>query len=406
MKVLQIIASCDPVQGGPSEGVRRIADALVGAGHDAHVLTLDPAGSPWLADFAGAVHAHGGIRGDRTSQLGRVQDYLRGAPAARDWLKRHAQDFDGAIVHGLWKYSTRLARDVLPRAGVPYVVFSHGMLAPIFARERVKHLAKRLFWRVNEGVLLRSAAAVAFTSTHERDAARTTFRNWNMREAVVGFGTVAPPARTEAMEGAFRNAVPGLGGRRYLLFMGRISAVKGCDDLIDAFAAVALQWPDVDLVLAGPAEPALLADLSARAKGRGIAGRLHWPGMIDGDAKWGAVYGCDALVLASHHENFGVVVAEAMACARPVVITDRVNIHPAVAAAGAGLIARDNPDAFAERLREFLSLTPDERAAMGQRGGALFRAEFDIVDVSDRLIAILEDARAGIDIPRAPSAYG
>lgn len=402
MKILQIIASCDPVQGGPSEGARRIGDALVREGHDCHVLTLDPAGSPWLADFAGSVHALGGLNGDRSSQLSRLGDYLRGAPAARDWLQRNAGAFDGAIVHGLWNYSTRLARDVLPCSGVPYVVFSHGMLAPIFARQRVKHLAKRLLWRTNEGILLRQAAAVAFTTADERDAARTTFRRWNMREAVVGFGTVQPPVLTAEMQNAFRRAVPALGDRRYLLFMGRISAVKGCDDLIGAFAAVALQWPDVDLVLAGPAEPGLYDDLSIRAQRHGIAERLHWPGMIARDVKWGAVYGCEALVLASHHENFGMVVAEAMACARPVLITDRVNIHPAVASAGAGLVVHDNVEAFEDGLRCLLALTDDERAVMGQRGAALFRAEYDIGDVSARLIAILERARGGIDIRRTP----
>lgn len=84
-----------------------------------------------------------------------------------------------------------------------------------------------------------------------------------------------------------------------------------------------------------------------------------------------AVYGAKALVLGSHHESFGVVAVEAMACG----------------------------------LRDLMALTGDERAAMGRRGAALFRAEYDIADVSARLVGILERARAGVDIPRTRSAW-
>ena len=86
--------------------------------------------------------------------------------------------------------------------------------------------------------------------------------------------------------------------------------------------------------------------------------------MVAGDAKWGAYYGCEAMTLISHQENFGIVVAEALGCGRRVVISDQVNIFDEVAAAQAGLVSRDEPESAAQALAALLAQTADERAAM------------------------------------------
>jgi glycosyltransferase involved in cell wall biosynthesis len=75
--------------------------------------------------------------------------------------------------------------------------------------------------------------------------------------------------------------------------------------------------------------------------------------MLEGDAKWGALHGCAALVLPSHQENFGIVVAEALGCGRPVLISDKVNIWREILEDGAGLVEEDSVEGTARLLRRF-----------------------------------------------------
>ena len=198
----------------------------------------------------------------------------------------------------------------------------------------------------------------------------------------------APPARPAE---AFALTVPGLQGRPYLLFLGRLHPKKGCDLLLRAFAAQAEKLPDHHLVLAGPDPDRLGPALRALAAVLGIADRVHWPGMLHGAAKWGAVHGCDAFVLPSHGENFGVAVAEALSCGRPVILTRKVNIAAEVAAAGAGLLCPDTEAGVADAIARFAALAPGEKAAMGTRARACFLDRFLATRVADRTLAILHD---------------
>ncbi len=135
------------------------------------------------------------------------------------------------------------------------------------------------------------------------------------------------------------------------LFLGRIHRKKGCDMLIDAFAKVAADDPDLYLVMAGPDQQQWSAKLKQTAANLGIKNRVFWPGMVTGDAKWGAFYGSEAFILPSHQENFGIAVAEALACGKPVLLADKVNIAEEIAEDGAGLMELDTPDGTLQLLK-------------------------------------------------------
>ena len=77
-------------------------------------------------------------------------------------------------------------------------------------------------------------------------------------------------------------------------------------------------------------------------------------GMLSGAAKWGALYGCEAFVLPSHQENFGIAVVEALACGRPVLISDQVNIWREIVEDGAGIAEADTEEGVEKLLRRFL----------------------------------------------------
>ena len=185
---------------------------------------------------------------------------------------------------------------------------------------------------------------------------------------------------------AFYSRMPTVTDRRFLLFLSRIHPKKGCDILIRAFARHARDFPDLDLIIAGPDQIGWRRELEAIARAVGVFERIHWPGMLTGDAKWGAFRAAEAFVLPSHSENFGIAVAEALTCGLPVLISDKVNIWREIQAHEGGLVAQDNEEDFARILREFLEKSDKEKQslAMGARGA--FVAHFDIDTVAIQML--------------------
>ena len=113
--------------------------------------------------------------------------------------------------------------------------------------------------------------------------------------------------------------------------------------------------------------------------------------MLTGDAKWGAFRACEALILPSHQENFGIVVAEAMACARPVLISNKVNIWREVEKAGAGLVDEDTLEGARSLIQRFYELSGDGRQALGAAGRRLFLESLEIGGTARDMMRLFEE---------------
>lgn len=392
-KILHIIASADPAAGGPIEGIVR-QEEMTRSVAQRTIATLDQRGAAFIAERPQDIIplGNGKVRGP----LARPMNHYGFTPKFIPWLRDNGRQYDAIIVNGLWNFSTFSAATVLPKLGVPYFVFTHGMLDPWFRKTYpLKHLAKILFWLFYEGRLLASAERVFFTSEDERVLARGQFPFWKYREEVVGYGTAAPPLENPDQSDAFRAKTRDLDGRPYLLFLSRIHRKKGCDLLVEAFAAIASARPDLDLVIAGPDQENWTEALWQRASELAIEKRIHFPGLLTGEAKWGAYRGAEAFVLPSHQENFGIVVAEALGCGVPVLITNKVNIWREIEAAKAGLIEDDTADGIARLLRAWLTIPDEQRAKMRGAARRLFEAKFDLEKIAPLTIErIIEAARA------------
>src|ERR1019366_2642871 len=261
------------------------------------------------------------------------------SPRLLDWLRSNRSRYDGVIVNGVWQYHTVAARRAF--AGKrPYVVFAHGMLDPYFRqRYPLKHLKKLAYWTLAEAENLDRAEAVCFTSEEERKIAAIGFPFRNFRRVVVPYGTTGPEGDPSPLRNAFADAFPALANLPFLLFLGRIHPKKGCDLLLEAFARTAP--PNLHLVLAGPDETGWRSELDPIIARLGIADRVHWTGMLRGQLKWGALFTAQAFILPSHQENFGIAVADALACGLIPLISTQVNIATDVVADGAGIMEPD-----------------------------------------------------------------
>jgi glycosyltransferase involved in cell wall biosynthesis len=111
--------------------------------------------------------------------------------------------------------------------------------------------------------------------------------------------------------------------------------------------------------------------------------------MIQDDLKWGAFRAAEAFVLPSHQENFGISVVEALACERPVLISDKVNIWREITTDGAGLCDDDTPDGTHRLLARWLALRPEDRDAMRTKAQACFQKHFQVEGVARHLIDLL-----------------
>ncbi len=395
MHLLDIIRTVRRESGGPAEGLRRIVDGYSAMGHTAEILTLDPPGTP-TDDFNVPVHTLGhSVHGYGYSRR------------ARAWLREHAARFDGIVVQGLWQYQGLLALQELAGRH-PYAVFSHGMLDPWFNRQYpLKYLKKLPYWFAIERRTLRAADRVLFTARVESELASKSFPWSRWQPLVVPYGTAGPPSIPggDAAEAqAFYNAVDLAVGEPYLLFASRIHEKKGCDLLLEAYTIVGRETALPRLVMAGPDQVGLTARLRQAAQMHGIADRILWPGMLTGAAKWGAFRQADAFLLPSHQENFGIVVAEALSCGTPALISDQVNIHAVLSDCGAGYVEPDTLEGTVRLLRRWAATSADERVAMRLRSLQCWRDHFDSAGTS-RAIVDLFSAPAARRRPAPPPAF-
>jgi glycosyltransferase involved in cell wall biosynthesis len=381
MRLLHVLASANPAGGGPIEAILRQSEAFRAMGRgEIELVTLDDPSASWVQAYPGKIIALGVPRTELTGWRRRLPWVHYGyAPAFVPWLKKNARGYDAVVLNGIWNYTALGVKSALVGTRIPYVVFPHGMLDPWFVKTyRLKAIFKQISWWFCEGPVLNNARAVFFTTEEERTLARGVFHPYRVRERVVGLGTSDIQGDAARQSEAFRAQMPRLGSRPYLLYLSRIHPKKGCDLLIEAFAAAMPARPGLQLVIAGPDQTGWRQQLEKRAGELGIADSIHWPGMLSGDVKWGAFRGAEAFVLPSHQENFGVVVAEAMAAGRPALITNKVNIWREVEESGGGLVESDDVEGITRLLRQFLSMTEETRAEMGRRARACFLERFEI----------------------------
>jgi len=388
MKILRSIHTVNPALGGPIESVRQSSVILAQRGHAVDIVSLDTPSDSWVRDFPMPVHALGSGRGGYSY-----------APRFTDWIKRRHAEYDTVIVHGLWRYNSFGVWRALRGTATPYFVFPHGMLDPWFKRTYPrKHLKKLLYWPWAEYRVLRDATAVLFTSEEERRLARDSFSLYRCKEVVVNYGTAVPEIDLAAAREEFLLANPQLREKRLIVFLGRLHEKKGCEMLIEAFAALPRPVREnSQLVMAGPAaDGAYLAHLKrlAGALGDGPEAAITFTGMLTGRLKWGAFSAADVFILPSHQENFGIAVVEAMACGTPVLISNKVNIWREIVDGGAGFADEDDGEGTLSLLRKWLDFPESERIRMRARARDLFLSRFEINQAVDSLLHVLSGSQS------------
>jgi glycosyltransferase involved in cell wall biosynthesis len=380
MRILHVIPSIDKACGGPVEGLRQFCGVYRIGGHEVDVASLDP---PEFARKCGFPANVIGLGADP-----RRYGFTR---HALPWLKANRSRYDVVVIDCLWQYNAVAAYWALSGSGIPYAIFPHGMLDPYFKRTfPLKHLKKTIYWHVILERILRNATAVFFTCEEERILARQSFSPYRVREMLTPFGIFGPDCDLSAAAEEFLCRWPHLRGKRLALFLGRIHPKKAIDVLIEAFHREFAKDPAWHLVIAGPDLEGWKSELEVLAAKLGISDRITWPEMLSGTLKWGSFAASEIFVLPSHQENFGVVVAESLACGLPVIISDKVNIWREIASYEAGIVGEDTVEGTRASLQRWAKLTSEEIAEFRLRSRKCFQEQFDYKVNSGKVLENIE----------------
>jgi glycosyltransferase involved in cell wall biosynthesis len=149
-----------------------------------------------------------------------------------------------------------------------------------------------------------------------------------------------------------------------------------------------------DLVIAGPGEETHYGNKLKKqvAASKLLKDRVHFTGMLHGAAKWGAIYHSEAFILPSHQENFGIAVVEAMACKKPVLISNKVNIWREILDGNGGIVENDDLEGTRSLLDQWIQLSATEKKEMGENAYTVYQNCFTAQVTSQKFVQILLSA--------------
>ncbi|MDZ4831472.1 MAG: glycosyltransferase [Phycisphaerae bacterium] len=384
MKIVHVLDTLDPRDGGPPQVAMRQASALAALGHDVAILHCKP--TPDRVE-----HVRSTIDGvpgyERVTILELPPEHIhrflgRAHPASleclrgAEWLQLHQ------IWHPMLRAVARWARE----NEVPYSMRPAGSLS--------RWMLEQKRWKKKVGLALgyrRMIDGAQFLQALNKDEAHaiSIFKPRPPIETVSN-GIFPEEIAPLPPGGVFRAQHERLASRRYVVSVGRLHYSKGYDVLVPAFARVAREVSDVDLVLIGP-DGGKKSDLEAIAKTLGIAERVHLVGPVYGRNKFAALVDAACFCLPSRHEAFSNAITEALACGLPCVISPGAHF-PEVAEVGAGMIVEIEEVAIAAAL---LSILRDQGRAqtMGERGRLLAHS-YLWPEIAERLASLFRRYRA------------
>lgn len=373
MRILHVIPSLSPTSGGPSFALPAMARAL--SGFDVHVTAAT------TDDDGRGKHLSGITLGQLTPKEGwdvlyfrKQTDFYKASLPLADWLRRHVRQFDAVHVHAVFSFASLAAGRAAAAAGVPYVVRPLGVLNR-WGMENRRRFVKALSFRLFDLPMLRKASAMHYTSRMEmEDASRFGLKNL---QRVIPIGMDLSPFDSLPQREVFSARFSETASSRNILFLSRVDEKKGIDLLLEAFARIATQRPDIRLVICGSGDTSLTAKLQSQAASLGIAPRVTWAGQVAGELRLAAFSAAEMFVLPSHSENFGIALLEAMAAGLPCVSTDQVALALDAVRADALLLADREPGAIAAKIETLLD-SPQDRHRLGQSARILSRSEYSL----------------------------
>ena len=375
MRIVHAIRSLAARIGGPPMVAINIAARQLDAGHDVQLI---------YEDLGGEL-----IR--LPDQL--VNDRLIVVPSRTISSRLVDSDFarvaepvleqaDIVHVHGIWRRVPFRCMRFARLARIPFLISPHGMLNE-WALKQNPMRKKAAFllgtWNLIEqanGIHALSQYELDCIVKHRLDATLTKIPNG------VDLSEIYPLPE----KGTFRRKYPQLNrdGQElpFLLFLARLHPGKRLDLLVDAFAKVAENIPDLRLVIVGP-DFGAQADVESRIHHHQLESKVVLTGPIWGKEKYEPLVDATAYCLPSEHESFSVAIVEALASGCPVIISQECHF-PEVRQSDSGLVTALDIDEIAKAMHEIVTNHP-RRNQMAENAANLVRENYQWETIADQL---------------------
>lgn len=357
MKLVHVVPHIDQEASGPSYSVPRLCAGLASLGHEVELSCLAARG------------AIPGVGLDLHPQWPVLGRFAISSSLARA-LRKKSGRVDIVHNHSLWSMVNVATGWVVPGSRAKLITSPRGTLSPR-ALDRRRWL-KRVLWPLQRRALTR---AHLLHATSEVEYAEIRALGLTAPVAIVPNGVDVP----EPSAGKAASAT------RTLLFLSRIHPIKGIDRLLQAWARLQDAHPGWRLLIHGRGEAAHEAELRELAATLELR-RVEFSGPLYGQAKQQAYRDADLFVLPTHSENFGMVVAEALAHGCPAVVS-RGAPWQGLEAEGCGWWVDNDPGSLTAALGAAMSTPPAELERMGQRGAGWMARDFGWDSVARRMDA-------------------
>ena len=360
MKLVHVVPHIDQEAAGPSYSVPRLCQSLAACGNQVELTCLAARGD--IAGVALDLHAQWPV-------LGRFA--ISSSLAIALWRK--AATVDIVHNHSLWSMVNVAAGWVVPGRRAKLVTSPRGTLSN-WALSRSPGF-KRLLWPLQRRVL---AKAHLLHATSEVEYNEIRSQGFTAPVAVIPNGIdvptlpVLPPCAADSKS-------------RTLLFLSRIHPIKGLDRLLQAWVEIQGNHPDWRLVIAGRGDAAHVEEVKSLSAKIGAL-RVEFPGPLYGAAKSQAYWDADLFVLPTHSENFGMVVAEALAHGCPAIVSTGAP-WPGLQTESCGWWVPNDVETLATTLTGAMQLPVEDLTAMGQRGRAWMERDYGWVAIGHKMDA-------------------
>ncbi len=355
MRICHVVPSLEERHGGPSRSVRALANTQAAANPSIRLLsTWDPRQArPETGPDQARISLHPREWPQRLCRSRRLRRQLLAEPV--DCLHHHA----------LWLLPLRYAREAARQHDCPLVISPRGMFSG-WALEHHRWRKRLAELLVHPGAF---AAAAGWHATSAEEAAAIRRLGFTQPVCVAPNGVELPEeSALHARRQSWLNTFPELARRRVALFYSRFHDKKRVRELMAVWGS--RPRGDWMLLVAGLPEQYQAAALAAEAAALPHGDSIR---VVDSTGLPQPFAAAELFLLPSHSENFGLVIAEALAAGVPALVTDttpwreldRVDAGRCVAWPG-----------FAPALDALLAASPAELASLGRNARQWAAREF------------------------------
>lgn len=359
MKVIHFIPSIDRKAGGTSSYIQQLAKEL-GKLCELYIVTT-PSENPTII---------------KNAQVKFIPCSWKEKKAMKSAWNKLLREIKPDIVHinCCWLPQCAWAQLWAQESGYKVILSPHGMLEP--------WIISRHYWtRKLPALLLYQKKAIkkadCLHATAESEKENLLKLGYNNRIEIIANGI---DVENIIMRTNWQR-------KKQILFLSRIHVKKGIEFLLKAVAELKKELTGYMVHIVGEGDEHYINTLKMECQRLGIESMINFSGGVYGEQKWSLFRDADVFVLPTYSENFGIVIAEALASGTPVITTNGTPWKE-LNSQHCGWYTNVGTEPIKTALQSFLSLSIEELKQMGENGRGLIENKYSTKKISQDMFLL------------------